>query len=405
MQSTLFHRAAALLTTLMLSGVAAADWTQRSAENMRPGVTALSQEVYSLHMIILWICTAIGLLVFGLIMWSVFAHRKSKNPVPAKFHENVVLEVVWTIIPFFILIGMAIPATRVLIQMDDSSEAELTVKVTGSQWKWHYEYLAYEDDNNIHVGFFSNLATKPELWERPVLNGGLFPIGTAQERVGAEREPLSTDNENAFNYMLEVDNKLILPAGQKVRFLVTADDVIHSFWVPDFSVKKDAIPGFVNETWAEIPEDATGLYRGQCAELCGRLHAFMPIVVEVLPQEEFAAWLNEQKEAAASGPDMTPFASMEEAMEMGQGIYQRSCAMCHGAEGQGGIGLSFQGSDLMNNPDRRQENIDILINGRGAMPSFRAQLSPKEIAAVITYQRHSFGNSGGDLIQPEDVKK
>lgn len=405
MPSTLFHRAAALLTTLMLSGVAAADWTQRSAENMRPGVTALSQDVYSLHMTVLWICTAIGLLVFGLITWSIFAHRKSKNPVPATFHENIVLEVVWTIIPFFILIGMAIPATRVLIHMEDTTEAELTVRVTGSQWKWHYEYLAYEDDNNVGVGFFSNLATDPAVWERPVLSGGLFPVGSARSRVGAEREVLSAENPNTFNYMLEVDNKLMLPAGQKVRFLITADDVLHSFWIPDFSVKKDAIPGFVNESWAKIPDDAVGIYRGQCAELCGRLHAFMPIVVEVVPQDEFTAWLEEQKAASAEGPDMSPFADLDEAMAMGEPIFQRACVMCHGAEGQGGIGLPLAGTDLMNNSDRVQENIDILVNGRGAMPSFRAQLSPKEIAAVINFQRHAFGNDGGDLIQPDDVQQ
>ncbi|MBA3979027.1 MAG: cytochrome c oxidase subunit II [Alcanivorax sp.] len=406
MQSTLFHRAATLLTTLMLSGVAAADWTERSDLNLRPGVTAVSQDVYNLHMIILGIVTLIGILVFALIMWSVFAHRKEKNPVPAKFHENVVLEVVWTVIPFFILIGMAIPATRVLINMEDTGDSELTVKVTGSQWRWHYEYLAYEDDNDINVGFFSDLATPPEVWQRPILSGGLFPVGSYQERVGEERVPLTRDNEDVFNYMIEVDNPLVIPAGQKVRFLITADDVIHSFWVPDFGWKKDAIPGFVNEAWTLVPEDQAGrTFRGQCAELCGRLHAFMPIEVKVKSQEDFAEWLAEQQAAAADGPDMTPFASIEEAMEMGKPIYDRACAMCHGAQGQGqGMFPSFQQSALMMDADRQQENIDILLRGRGAMPAFRAQLSPKEIAAVITYQRNAFGNETGDLIQPDDVQ-
>ncbi|MCH8544554.1 MAG: cytochrome c oxidase subunit II [Alcanivorax sp.] len=404
MQSTLFHRAAALLTTLMISGVAAADWTQRSDLNMRPGVTAVSQDVYHLHMIILGIVTLIGVIVFALIMWSVFAHRKEKNPVPAKFHENVVLEVVWTVIPFFILIGMAIPATRVLINMEDTSDSALTIKVTGSQWRWHYEYLDYEGDNNINVGFFSDLATPPEVWQRPILSGGLFPVGSAQEQVGVEREPLTP--ETAFNYMIEVDNPLVVPAGQKIRFLITADDVIHSFWVPDFGFKKDAIPGFVNESWTKIPEDAIGMtLRGQCAELCGRLHAFMPIEVKVKSQEDFVAWLAEQQEAAAEGPDMTPFAGLDDAMELGKPIYDRSCAMCHGAQGQGqGAFPSFQQTALMTDSNRIQDNIDILLHGRGAMPAFRAQLSPKEIAAVITYQRNAFGNETGDLIQPDDVQ-
>lgn len=400
MQSTLFRRVTAALTLLLVSGVSvASDWTERSNVNLRPGVTNISQDVFDLHMVILWIVSLIGLLVFGLIMYSAVAHRRSKRPQAADFHENVFLEVFWTVVPFIILIGMAVPATRVLIDMDDSSEAELTVKVTGYRWNWSYEYLAYKDDNDVGIFYFSNLKTPAEQYNTPVLKGGLFPYGTAADRVDAE------PTEKDANYMLAVDKPLVIPAGVKVRFLVTADDVIHSFYVPDFAIKKDAIPGFVNEAWALVPEDATGTYYGQCAELCGKNHAFMPIEVRVLAKNEFDSWIAEEKEKAASGPDLTPFSSLESAMELGQQKYAAACVLCHGAEGQGGIGLPFAGSALMTDSSRVQENIDVLIKGRNAMPSFAAQLTPREIAAVITYQRNAFGNNTGDLVQPADVAK
>lgn len=400
MQSTLFRRVTAALTLLLVSGVSvASDWTERSNVNLRPGVTNISQDVFDLHVAILWVVSVIGLLVFGLIMYSAVAHRRSKRPQAADFHENVVLEVVWTVLPFIILIGMAIPATRVLIAMDDNSEAELTVKVTGYRWKWSYEYLAYKDDNDVGIFYFSNLKTPAEQYNTPVLKGGLFPYGTAADRVDAE------PTEKDANYMLAVDKPLVIPAGVKVRFLVTADDVIHSFYMPDFAIKKDAIPGFVNEAWTLVPEDATGTYYGQCAELCGKNHAFMPIEVTVLAENEFDSWLAEEKEKAASGPDLTPFSSLESAMELGQQKYATTCVLCHGAEGQGGIGLPFAGSALMTDSSRVQENIDVLLKGRNTMPSFAAQLTPREIAAVITYQRNAFGNNTGDLVQPADVAK
>lgn len=400
MQSTLFRRVTAALTLLLVSGVSvASDWAERSNVNLRPGVTNISQDVFELHMAILWIVSVIGLLVFGLIMYSAVAHRRSKRPQAADFHENVVLEVVWTVLPFIILIGMAIPATRVLIDMDDSSEAELTVKVTGYRWNWSYEYLSYQDDNDVGIFYFSNLKTPAEQYNTPVLKDGLFPYGTAADRVGVE------PTEKDATYMLAVDKPLVIPAGVKVRFLVTADDVIHSFYMPDFAIKKDAIPGFVNEAWTLVPEDATGTYYGQCAELCGKNHAFMPIEVRVLAQNEFDSWIAEEKEKAASGPDLTPFSSLESAMELGQQKYAAACVLCHGAEGQGGIGLPFAGTELMTDSSRIQENIDVLIKGRNAMPSFAAQLTPREIAAVITYQRNAFGNNTGDLVQPADVAK
>jgi len=398
MPSTLIRRVVSAFSLLIISGMAvASDWTVRSEEYLRPGVTPISQEVYELHTLILWICTIIGLLVFGLIMYSVVAHRRSKRPKPADFHENVFLEVIWTVIPFVILIGMAVPATRVLISMDDTSASELTIKVTGYRWKWSYEYLTYKDDNDVGVFFFSNLKTPPEQFNTPVLKAGLFPYGTAAENYGKDAP------EKDFNYMLDVDQPLYIPSGMKVRFLVTAEDVIHSFYLPDFGFKKDAIPGFVNEVWTNVPEGQEGTYFGQCAELCGKNHAFMPIEVRVVAQNEFDQWIAEQKEKAASGPDLTPFASLDEAMKLGQQKYAAACALCHGAGGEGGIGLRFAGSEFMTNPENRDANIDVLLNGRNAMPSFKAQLTPKEIAAVITYQRNAFGNETGDLIQPADV--
>ncbi|AFT69421.1 Cytochrome c oxidase subunit 2 [Alloalcanivorax dieselolei B5] len=398
MQSTLFHRMAVGLTSLMISGLAtASDWAERSDHNLRPGVTAVAQEVHGLHNTVLWIVSIIGLLVFGLILISMIRHRRSKHPTPATFHENIFLEVLWTIIPFIILIAMAVPATRVLIELDDTADSELTVKVTGYRWRWGYEYLTYQDDNDVGVSFISSLATPPEQYENPVLSGGLFPYGTAKDRVGTP--PQDKDH----NYMLEVDNPLVIPSGQKVRFLVTSDDVIHSFWIPDFGGKKDAIPGFVNETWALVPEGEEGTYYGQCAELCGKNHAFMPIMVNVVTQDEFQDWLAQKKEEAAAAPDLTPFESLDAAMEVGEKVYASNCALCHGQNGEGGIGLPFAGDDFAIKPEHREEHIHVVLEGRNAMPAFKGQLTPKDIAAVITYERNAWGNDSGDLIQPEDV--
>lgn len=399
MQSKPFHRAAVALTTWWVSGAAAAsEWTERSDINLRPGVTEISQDVHELHTIILAICTVIGALVFFLIMWSAIRHRRSRRPEASKFHENVFLEVLWTVIPFIILVSMAIPATRVLIDMEDSaSEAALIIKVTGHRWNWSYDYLQYEDQNNLDVSFFSNLATPEDQYETPVLKAGLFPYGTASDRAGKQAP------EKDANYMLETDQPLVIPAGQKVRFLITASDVIHSFFVPDFGVKKDAIPGLVNESWALVPEDKTGTYYGQCTELCGKGHAFMPIEVEVKPQDEFRTWLAERQEAAAEGPDLTPFDDLDQAMALGEEKYGQACAVCHAQDGSGGVGPAFTGSELATSDDRRDEHINVVVNGRAGMPAFGAQMTPRDIAAVITYERNAWGNDTGDLIQPEDV--
>ncbi len=232
--------------------------------NMPVGVTEISREVYNLHMIIFWICVAIGVVVFGTMFYSILKHRKSKGHQPAQFHESTTVEIVWTVIPFAILIFMAVPAAKTLIQMYDASEADMTVKITGYQWKWKYEYV---DDG---ISFYSNLSTPAE-----------------QIYASAKKDE---------NYLLEVDNELVVPVGKRIRFLITADDVIHAWWVPDLAVKKDAIPGFINDFWTKI--DKPGVYRGQCAELCGRYHGFMPVVVRAVEPAEYDKWVAEQKAKA-----------------------------------------------------------------------------------------------------------
>lgn len=238
------------------------------ALNMPRGVTAVSREIYDLHMLIFWICVAIGVVVFGVMFWSIFHHRKSRGVVPAQFHESTLVEVVWTVIPMLILIGMAVPATKTLVKMYDTREAELTVKVTGYQWRWQYDYL----DHNVN--FLSVLSTP-----------------SAQIRNVAEK---------GEHYLLEVDNPLVVPVGKKVRILTTAADVIHSWWVPELGWKKDAIPGFINESWTLI--EKPGIYRGQCAELCGKDHGYMPIVVKAVPEAEFKQWLAEMQAKSKPKP-------------------------------------------------------------------------------------------------------
>lgn len=248
--------------------------------NMTEGVTEVSREVYSLHMFMLWVCVVIGVIVFGAMFYSMFKFRKSKGAVAAKFSHNTTAEVIWTVVPILILVVMAIPATRVLYKMYDTGAPEMTVKITGYQWKWRYEYLNYGDDHQTGINFISSLS----------------PEHDKIRRVGSGRDP----NTEA-NYLLDVDKPLVLPADTKIRFVLTADDVIHSWWVPAFGWKQDAIPGFINEAWTRI--DQPGTYRGQCTELCGKDHGFMPIVVDVLPRAEFESWLAQRKaESAAAAP-------------------------------------------------------------------------------------------------------
>ena len=345
--------------------------------NMRKGVTDISENVYELHMTIFFICCVIGIIVFAIMLWALIHHRKSKGAVPAQFHESTKVEILWTAIPFVILIAMAVPATKTLIAMEDASKADLTIKVTGSQWKWHYEYMG-ED-----VEFYSMLAT-------------------SQDEITnlADKNP---------NYLLEVDKPLVLPINQKIRFLMTSDDVIHSWWVPDFAVKKDANPGFINETWTNINEE--GIYRGQCAELCGKDHGFMPVVVEAKSEADFKVWLADAKQAKqqaalADAALLDQTLPKEELMELGAQVYMASCAACHQPTGLGlpGVFPALKGSPIVLGDIKG--HIDILIHGSPgtAMQSFAKQLSIKQLAAVITYKRNAWGNDTGDVIQPSEIQ-
>lgn len=369
-----------------------------SGWDMTPGVTDISNQVFSLHRTILYICIAIGLVVFGMMFWSILHHRKSKGAVAANFHESTTVEIIWTVIPFLILIGMAIPATKVLVAMNDTADSDLTIRVTGSQWKWHYEYLTYGDDKDVGVGFLSALSTPREQYERQA--GGF----------GSSNLP---DFKKHPNYLIEVDRPLVIPTGKKVRFLVTSDDVIHAWWVPDFALKRDAVPGFINELWTEVPAGKEGIYRGRCAELCGKDHAFMPIVVEARSDAEFKAWLKQAKvraaeeaKAAAASVDYK-FPSLEAAMKEGEAVYTARCAACHQVNGEGLPPMfpALKGSAMATTKTRLGEHIDIVVAGKNAMPAWKAILTPREMAAVVTYERNAWGNSTGDLVQPSEMVK
>jgi cytochrome c oxidase subunit 2 len=350
--------------------------------NLTEGATAVSKEVYDLHMLVLYICTAIGLIVFGAMFWSIAFHRKSKGAKPADFHESTKVEILWTTIPIVILIGMAIPATHTLIAMEDNSNSDVTIQITGSQWKWHYKYF----DQDIE--YYSVLSTPREQYQN-------------QQETTAEK---------GINYLLEVDKPLVIPANKKVRFLITSDDVIHSWWVPAFAVKQDANPGFINEAWTNV--DDPGVYRGQCAELCGKDHGFMPIVVEVKSVADYDVWLGEQKQliaqaAEAEQASLNDSMSMAELMQLGETTYLAHCAACHQPSGMGlaPVFPALKGSPMATTGSIT-DHIDIVVNGKAgtAMQSYRKQLSLKEIAAVVTYERNAWGNDTGELVQSADVK-
>ena len=355
------------LFSIMLAPIALANgW------NMPVGVTAVSRDIYSLHMIIFWICVVIGVIVFGAMFFSLFRYRHSRGAKAATFHERTSVEVIWTAIPLLILVAMAVPATATLKTMYDTSEADLDIMVTGQQWRWRYEYLG-ED-----IAFTSNL--------------------------GTPRDQISGAAAKGENYLLEVDEPLVLPVGQKVRLLLTSDDVIHSWWVPELAVKQDAIPGFVNENWVRIEEP--GIYRGQCAELCGKDHGFMPVVVEAVEQERFEEWMAERKVAAsqeAAGVDREW--GMDELMGRGEQTFGAVCASCHQPDGSGNppVFPALAGNQQM--LDDIDWHIDRVINGvsGAAMPAFRNTLNPVEIASVVTYARNAWGNDAGDSVQPSEI--
>ena len=348
-----------------------ADWF---ALNMTRGATDISNEVFELHMLIFWICVVIGVVVFSVMFYSMYAHTKKKNPVAASFHENHKLEIAWTIVPFLILIAMAVPASKTLVKIYDDEAGDVNIQVTGYQWKWQYNYL--EDD----ISFFSNLST-----DMDEINN-LVPKGE--------------------HYLQEVDEMVVIPAGKKVRFLITANDVIHSWWMPAFAIKQDAIPGFVNTAWTKV--DKPGVYRGKCTELCGKNHGFMPIVVKVVEQEEYNQWVDEKKQAAIKMAELTTKDwTAQELVERGESVYAVNCVACHQTNGQGipGIFPALAGSDIVMN--QKDKNIEILMEGvQGAAMNSFSYLSEVELAAVITYTRQSWGNAengDGELVVPKDI--
>lgn len=343
------------------------------ALNLTSGVTPVSQDIYHLHMIVFWLCVVIGIGVFGAMFYSIIFHRKSRGSKAADFHSHTWLEISWTILPAIILIVLAIPATKVFLAMNNNEQEELNIKVVGYQWKWHYEYL--EDG----VQFFSNLATPFDQQENKAPKG--------------------------IHYLREVDNEVVVPIHKKIRFIVTANDVNHSWWVPDLGIKRDAIPGIVNEAWARI--DKPGTYRGQCAELCGVKHAYMPIVVKAVSEAEYKDWLAKQKGGASQSElDTNRAWTMQELMKKGEETYNRICAACHQVTGLGQPPTfpALKGSKIAIGPIG--DHAEIVLNGKAgsAMQAFKGQLSESELAAVITYERNAFGNNKGDMIQPIQVK-
>jgi cytochrome c oxidase subunit 2 len=344
--------------------------------NLHQPVTEIAAHLQSLHVMMLVICLVIFVAVFGVMFYSIWAHRKSRHPKPATFHESTAVEVAWTVVPFLIVIGMALPATKTVVAMKDTSNAEITVKATGYQWKWGYDYLTGEGQG---IAFLSSLST---------------PI--AQIR---NQEP------KGVNYLMEVDNPLVVPVDTKIRVITTANDVIHAWMVPSLGVKQDAIPGFVRDTWFRAEQ--IGEFRGQCAELCGKDHAYMPIVVRVVSKEDYSKWVQEQKQKmAALADDPTRTWTTDELKTRGQQVYASNCMACHQANGQGVPNAfpALAGSQYVVRPKAQQ--IGMLLNGKNAMPSFK-QLSDVEIAAVMTYTRQSFGNDGkgaDPVVQPADIK-
>ena len=343
--------------------------------NMREGVTQVSRDVFELHMLIFYICVGIGAVVFSVMFYSLFRYTKKRNPTPATFHESTKLEFAWTVVPFLILVAMAVPASKTLQDIYQDEEGEINIQVVGYQWKWEYKYL--EDD----INFFSNLSTDQD----EIYN--LVPKGE--------------------NYLLEVDEPLIIPVDTRVRFLITANDVIHSWWVPDFAIKQDAIPGFINTAWTRVEEP--GIYRGNCTELCGKNHGFMPVVVKVVEKEEYNNWVLGKKEEAIKLAELTEKEwSLAELSSRGEGVYQKNCVACHQMNGEGlpPIFPALAGSDIVMFDKNR--NVEILMEGvqGAAMQSFANQLSEVDMAAVITYTRQAWGNAkngDGEFVIPADI--
>jgi cytochrome c oxidase subunit 2 len=350
-----------------------------SQYNLQPPVSIIAEQIYDLHTLIMWIIVGIFVLVFGVMTIAIVKHRKAAGHEAQQFHENTTVEIIWTVIPFIILIGMAYPATKTVIAMKDTTNPDVTIKATGYQWKWGYDYL------QEGISFYSNLATP-------------------RDQIDGNAHDARKNNEH---YLLQVDNPLVVPVGKKIRIITTANDVIHAWWLPAFGVKQDAIPGFVRDTWFKA--DKVGTYRGQCAELCGKDHGFMPIVVEVVDEEKYSQWVATAKQkmapAAAAAADPGKQWTLEELHAQGAKVFATNCAACHQATGMGVPGTfpALAGSKVVNGP--KADQIAIVLNGKPgtAMAPFK-HLSDVEIASVVTYTRNNWTNKTGDMATPADVK-
>ncbi|UTY56331.1 cytochrome c oxidase subunit II [Massilia sp. erpn] len=352
--------------------------------NLQPPSTAIATEVYDLHNLMMIICLVIFVAVFGVMFYSILKHRKSLGHKAATFHESTAVEIAWTVVPFLIVIGMALPATRTVVGMKDTSNADITIKATGMQWKWGYDYLKGEGEG---ISFVSNLSTPRAQIGAP----GVAPTEARGE-----------------NYLMEVDNEVVVPVNKKIRIVTTANDVIHAWMIPAFAVKQDAIPGFVRDTW--FKSQHTGVFRGNCAELCGKEHAFMPIVVRVVTAEEYSAWVEgKKKEMAALADDPNKTWTIDELKTKGEKVYTANCAVCHQATGKGvpGAFAALDGSAIVNGA--KADQIHVLLNGQKSgkfpseMPAWK-QLSDTDIAAVITYTRNNWSNKPAEnMVQPAEV--
>ena len=340
--------------------------------NFPVAATKIMQEIHWLHWMMLIICTVIFLGVFGVMFYSILKHRKSKGAKSASFHESTTVEIIWTVIPLLIVIGMALPATKTVVAMKDTTNADITIKTTGYQWKWGYDYLKGEGEG---ISFLSTLSTS--------------------------RESINNLAPKSNTYLMEVDNEMVVPVNKKIRIITTANDVIHAWAVPAFGVKQDAIPGFVRDTWFKA--EKIGTYRGQCSELCGAQHAFMPIVVRVVSDEDYTKWVAEKKkEMAALADDPSKVYTLAEQMDRGAKIYAANCAACHQPNGKGaGSFPALDGSKVVLGP--KEANFQIMLNGKGAMPKWGGVLSDSDIAAVVTYTRNAWSNKTGDVYQTPDL--
>jgi cytochrome c oxidase subunit 2 len=343
--------------------------------DFHPAATKIAEEQHSLHVFMMVLCTVIFVAVFAVMFYSIWKHRKSLGHKPATFHESMTVEVIWTVVPFIIVILMALPATKALVAQKDTTNAELTIKATGYQWKWGYDYIKGEGEG---IGFISTLDN-------------------------AQREMSNAGKPSGDDYLLKVDNPMVVPVGKKIRIITTANDVIHAFAVPAFGIKQDAIPGFVRDTWFRA--EKTGDFYGQCQELCGKEHAYMPIHVKVLSAEDYSKWVDaEKKKMAAKADDPNKVWTLDDSMKRGEKVFAANCVACHQAAGKAvGAIKALDGSAVVLDADKSKQ-IAVLLNGQNnqAMPAWK-QLSDTEIAAVITYTKNNWSNKTGQVVQPAEV--